>query len=609
MWPKSQSALFTFLFLSFQFVAFAQDTTIDSLRVSIARSASDNDKLKAYVLLTSKLSRISFNETFKVGEEGLILATKLKDSVASAEINHSIGIANYFKGEYEKAAAYYFYAQGIYERRNLLQKQAYAMNDLAKLYRKTRDLKRALRFYNSALELFRKLNDSSGVQMIMNESGVVYEYQGNYDEAIRHYNAALQIATKLNDEGGKGWCYNFLAGVYVLQSKFELAEDYNLRALAIRQKLKDTFALTLSYADMGVMYSSWNKFERAVYYLDESNKLAERMEYRELLSNNYAALSRIANVTGDYKKALDYYTWHTQLKDSLFNAQKTRQVEELSTLYETNKKEQQIQVQQFTINKRNQQIFFILFFTLLSAVVAYLFYNRYRWKQQVKLQTEILRQQELATQSILEAEEKERTRIAKDLHDGVGQMMSAARMNLSSFYNTAKIEDSEQNKSLTNIIHLVDDSCKEVRAVSHSMMPSALLNKGLSDAVKELTDKISNKELQASFYSEGFTERLNTTTETILFRVIQECINNSIKHADASTLDISLIHDNDGISVTIEDNGKGFSNIQQQKEEGMGLSNIRSRIQFLKGTVDIDSSPGNGTLVAIHVPIQQQVLK
>ena len=140
-------------------------------------------------------------------------------------------------------------------------------------------------------------------------------------------------------------------------------------------------------------------------------------------------------------------------------------------------------------------------------------------------------------------------------------------------------------------------------------MPSALLNKGLPDAVEELTSKISNKELEVNFYSEGFPERLNTTTETILFRVIQECINNSIKHAEASTLDISLIHDNDGVSVTIEDNGKGFSHSQLQKEEGMGLSNIRSRIQFLKGTVDIDSSPGNGTLVAIHVPIQQQALK
>jgi two-component system NarL family sensor kinase len=609
MWPKPKTAFFTLLFLCFQLAVFAQDTTVDSLRSSISRTTNDNDKLKAYVLLTSKLSHISFNETVKVGEEGLVLANKLDDSLATAEITHSMGVSNYFKGEYEKAAAYYFFAQGIYERRNLWQKQAYAMNDLAKLYRKTRDLKRALRFYDSALELFNKLKDSSGVQMIMNESGVVYEYLGNYDEAIRHYNAALQIATNLKDEGGKGWCYNFLAGVYVLQSKFEMAEDYNLRALGIRQKLKDTFALTLSYADMGVMYSSWGKYERAVYYLDASTKMAERMEYRELLSNNYAELSRIANVTGDFKKALDYYTWHTQLKDSLFNAQKTRQIEELSTLYETNKKEQQIQVQQFTIRKRNQQIFFILLFALLSAVVAYLFYNRYRWKQQAKLQTEILNQQQLAAQSILEAEEKERTRIAKDLHDGVGQMMSAARMNLSSYYNTAKIDDGEQSASLANIIQLVDDSCKEVRAVSHSMMPSALLNKGLPDAVDELTSKINSKELQVSFYSEGFTERLNTTTETILYRVIQECINNSIKHAEASTLDISLINDKDGISVTIEDNGKGFSNEPQQKEEGMGLSNIRSRILFLKGTVDIDSSPGNGTLVAIHVPTQTQVVK
>jgi two-component system NarL family sensor kinase len=609
MWPKPKTALPTLLFLLLQLAVFAQDTTIDSLRATIGRTTNDNAKLKAYILLTGRLSLISFNETIKVGEEGLLIASRLNDSVSYAELTRYLGMANYFKGDYEKAAAYYFTATGIYERRSMERQLATIINDIAKLYRKTRDLKRALSFYNSALELFTKLKDSSGIQMIMNESGVVYEYQGNYDEAIRHYNAALQIATKLNDEAGKGWCYNFLAGVYGLQSKFEQAEDHNLRALAIRQKLKDTFALAFSYADMGVMYGSWNKYERAVYYLEESIKLAERMQYREMLSNNYAELSRIANVTGDYKKALDYYTWHTQLKDSIFNAQKTRQIEELSTLYETNKKEQQIEVQQLTIKKQTTQIFFILCFVAFAAVIAFLLYNRYRWKQQAKLQSEILKQQELAAQSILEAEEKERTRIAKDLHDGVGQMMSAARMNLSSFYNTAKIEDGDQSRSLVNIIQLVDDSCKEVRAVSHSMMPSALLNKGLSAAVEELTAKISNKELPVSLYSQGFSERLNTTTETILFRVIQECINNSIKHAEASTLHISLIHDNDGVSITIEDNGKGFSKDRQQNEDGMGLSNIKSRIQFLKGTVDIDSSPGNGTLVAIHVPTQQHALK
>ena len=115
---------------------------------------------------------------------------------------------------------------------------------------------------------------------------------------------------------------------------------------------------------------------------------------------------------------------------------------------------------------------------------------------------------------------------------------------------------------------------------------------------------MSSDALKLNFYSEGFTERFNSNTETILYRIIQECVNNTIKHAEATELDISLINDEDGISVTIEDNGKGFAYDPLQENEGIGLSNIRSRIQFLKGTVDFDSAPGKGTLVAIHVPHQ-----
>lgn len=602
MWQKPKTALATFTLLLFAVVLSAQDTTIDSLRTGISAAKKDETKLKTYVLLAGKLSLVSFNETIKVADEGLQLASKLSDSVAYAELTRYQGMAHYFKGEYEKAANYFFTAAGIYERRNLQKQLATVINDIAKLYRKTRDLKRALSFYNQAYGLFTSLRDSSGMQMVLNESGVVYEYQGNYEKAINHYRSALKMATLLNDEGGRSWSLSFLAGVYALQSKFPLAEDFNLQALGIRQKLRDSFAIALSYSDLGVMYGSWGKYERAVYYLEESNKVAEKMQYRELLSNNYAELSRIANVTGDYKQALDYYTWHTQLKDSLFSAQKTRQIEELSTLYETNKKEQQIEVQQLTIKKRNQLIFLILLFVLLAAVVAYLFYNRYKWKQQVKLQEEVLKQQQLATSLVLEAEEKERSRIAKDLHDGVGQMMSAARMNLSSFYNDLKLPNPEQNKSLSNIIQLVDESCKEVRAVSHSMMPAALLSKGLPQTLEEIAGRISTADFNIQFYCEGFTERLDSNTETILFRVIQECINNAIKHAEATVLDLSLIKDKDGISVTIEDNGKGFIYDPAKATEGIGLNNIHSRIQFLKGSIDIDSSPGKGTLIAIHLP-------
>jgi two-component system, NarL family, sensor kinase len=577
-----------------------QNPVIDSLRKIVQSDAPNEQKLSAYVSLSGRLSQYSFNETIRIAEEGLQIAGSRNDSLAWAELNRNMGVANYFKGEYERAASLFYAAAGLYERRQKAKELANVYNDIAKLYRKSRDLNRALQFYNKAMTLYQQLKDSSGVQMIYNESGVVFEYQGNYKEALRRYQASLQLATLLNDEAGKGWSYNFMGGVYVLQNKYELAEDYNLRALAIRQKTNDTFAIALSYSDLGNLYSTWGKYDRAKYYFENSNLIAEKMEFKELLSNNYAQMSQMANMTGNYKEALDYFTWHTQLKDSIFNAQKTRQIEEISTIYETSKRELQIQEQKQVIQKRNRLLFISLGVFLLGLLIAYLLYNRYKWKQQARLQTEIMNQQELAARAVLEAEEKERSRIAKDLHDGVGQMMSAARMNLSSFYNTIQDSNKDQQSSLTNIIKLVDDSCREVRSVSHSMMPSLLIQKGLTPALEEMAQRIDPEVLKIRLHYDGFPTTIQTQTETILYRVIQECINNTLKHAEAGYADISLIYDQDGISVTYEDDGKGFSSNEQK--DGIGLKNIVNRIHFLKGSIEIDSSPGNGTSIVIHIP-------
>ena len=214
-----------------------------------------------------------------------------------------------------------------------------------------------------------------------------------------------------------------------------------------------------------------------------------------------------------------------------------------------------------------------------------------------------MKQQDLATKAVIEAEENERKRIAGDLHDGVGQMMSAAKMNLSAFEDRIQFATTEDKLGYEKLIALVDESCKEVRAVSHNMMPNALLKAGLASAVKEFIDKIDSRVLKVNLYSEGLNERLDGNVETVLYRVIQECVNNVIKHSGANQLEISLVKDADGIAVTIEDNGKGFDTTQKSKFEGIGLKNIKTRIEYLKGTVDFDSSPGQGTLVAIHVPV------
>jgi len=135
------------------------------------------------------------------------------------------------------------------------------------------------------------------------------------------------------------------------------------------------------------------------------------------------------------------------------------------------------------------------------------------------------------------------------------------------------------------------------------MMPNALLKSGLANALKEFLDKIDTRILTINFHAEGLEERLATNVETVLYRVLQECVNNVIKHSGADRLEISLIKDADGIAVTIEDNGKGFDKTTADFEEGIGLKNVRTRIGYLKGTVEFDSKPGRGTLVAIHIPV------
>ncbi len=209
----------------------------------------------------------------------------------------------------------------------------------------------------------------------------------------------------------------------------------------------------------------------------------------------------------------------------------------------------------------------------------------------------------MATRAVLEAEEAERQRIAKDLHDGVGQMMSAAKMNLSAVEAQLNLNTTEQKLAFENIIQLVDDSCKEVRSVSHNMMPNALLKNNLEAAIREFIYKLDPQVLKVHLYAQGLDERLDSNTETILYRVIQESVNNVIKHSGADTLDITIIKEPGELTATIEDNGKGFDTTDREKFEGIGLKNMRTRVEYLKGTIDFDSSPGNGTVVALHVPL------
>jgi signal transduction histidine kinase len=179
-------------------------------------------------------------------------------------------------------------------------------------------------------------------------------------------------------------------------------------------------------------------------------------------------------------------------------------------------------------------------------------------------------------------------------------MMSAARMNLSVLRD--ELDDPGEIATFEKAMHLVDESCKEVRQVSHNIMPNTLMKRGLVYAVNEFINSIDKKAMDINVYTDNMDVRLPVNVEIMLYRAIQECVNNVIKHAQAKRVNISIIKDEDEISITIEDNGKGFDVKAGAGDKGIGLKNIETRIQYLKGTVSWESSPGNGTVVIIYVP-------
>ena len=597
-------SIFLFCFLSILYLtAAAQSRVTDSLKWVINNSTDDKARLEAYRSLTKIFLLKDFDECMTTASNGAVLAEKMKDLTALGELQKSIGISWYFKGSYDSAAVFYYKALEVLKSPNNRSEKADVLIQLGKLYRKTKDLNRAMQMYDEAYAIYKITEDEMNMATILNESGVVFEYKGDYTEALKRYKQSLAIREKKNDTIGKAYSLNFIGGIYTLEKKFAEAENYLSQSLELRKQIRDTFAIALTHADLGYMFAEENKLEKAAEQYELSNTIAIGMKYPELQLENYKELSVIAEKNGNAQLSLDYYKKHIALKDSIFSNEKMKQIEQLNAKYQVEKKEQQLKLQNAEITKKNYLLWGLAAIFVMLVLSGFAFYRKRRIQHELNLQSTVMKQQDIATKAIISAEENERKRIAADLHDGIGQMMSAAKMNLSAFESEISFKNDSQKNSFDKVISLVDESCKEIRSVSHQMMPNALLKSGLANAVKEFIDKINNRVLKIDLYTEGLNERIDGNVETVLYRVIQECVNNVIKHSGANNLDISLIKDADGIAVTVEDNGRGFDTNNKQNFEGIGLKNISSRVEFLKGTVDFDSSPGKGTLVAIHVPL------
>jgi signal transduction histidine kinase len=363
---------------------------------------------------------------------------------------------------------------------------------------------------------------------------------------------------------------------------------------------------------MAVFYKMQKKWFQSEQFCKKTIKIADTLQLHDLLAKTYNVLSDIEEERGNYKKAYEYYIVFTNYNDSVNSKDQVELMHEMEAKYQSTAKDKSLSQKQLLIERSNAAIHNknnLILFSISGIVIMVLltlliyFYNRSKRRLALQHIEALETDRELKIlQAMMDGEERERGRIAGHLHDGIGGMISAIKMHL----GVSKLENEALGKSeaYQQGLHLLEDMAKEVRKTAHNLMPEVLHKYGLEEAIRLHCRSTSNKTLEVHFQSYNLTKEWNSNAELIIYRIVQELVNNAVKHAACTEVLVDISQDEKSMTITVEDNGKGFTPSEQNSKDGMGLSNIRSKAVALEGKIELTSEPGTGTTVTIELPLQ-----
>ncbi len=300
------------------------------------------------------------------------------------------------------------------------------------------------------------------------------------------------------------------------------------------------------------------------------------------------------------------------IRDTVVEQKRLALMEEMQTKFDVEKKDSDLKINQLNLIQRTLErnwlfVGAVLLF-LLTLAIFFGLRSRIKANKKIAAQKSALQQQQIlqleqegkltALSAMLEGQEQERSRIANDLHDGLGGLLTSVKLH----FNTLDQATSEGVLfSKTN--RLIDDACEEVRRISHNMMPRALALSGLQGALEDLARDLQKQGVLCDLEIIELDEPFDNVKSAMLYRIIQELANNTVKHAQADHLLLQLIHRDNTLTILAEDNGRGFDVQKALTQKGLGLSSINSRVRYLQGHIEWDSVPGSGTTVSIVLPV------
>lgn len=497
----------------------------------------------------------------------------------------------------------------------------------------------AIEQFQQALKIARERNDHLSRTSILISIGWAYMEDGKSKDAIQFFEEALQLNPS-EDYFSRPLLLCNIAACYNALREYKLAEDYATRGIAaarklrnntdlanglnilgrsyqeqgyiskaitcmkeaavVREKVADPSMLASDYLQLSDLYMISKRPELALQYAKKAEDISLKHSNNLKLAAVYESLSSIYESTGDFKKAASYLKKELVHRDSLERDQYTRALAQMQVQFETQKKtSENLQLKKENLEAKlknsDQQRWMVILGTGVIMLIASGIYASKLMKSRYKTRMAIekLNEQKTRTIAIMEAEEKERRRIAGDLHDGVGQMLAAASIQL---------EKAKRGQlPLDKVDEMIRSAGTEVRNISHQVTPELLMHHGLVKALELEVDRLNESHDQTSFSLYTHIEKAleDEMLSLTLYRCFQELCVNILKHAKATEVNVQLNLHHDEIQLILEDDGVGFDAANQH--DGLGIRNMKSRIALYEGELLIDSMPGKGTTTMIKI--------
>lgn len=644
-----------FLFIASYFILLsdneAQNAVIDSLRLLYNKESNVEKRIKLYLEISQENKEINLASALLYADTLEALsktANSIKGQAMAIELRGSI-IKD--QGHYDKALEIFKKALSLDLKINNIKGISKAYNDIGATFSELYKPDSAVVYYLKSIEINEKNGDWSNVAAVYSNLGSLFSDQKAHDKAIGYLLKALKIRQEHGEEKKCIYTYNNLAVAYGTKGDIPNAIDCSNKGVALALKYENKFAagvilgglchllqkegkseeaipyceksiqyleetkheknLVFPLANLATVYNALKKHDKALSYAKRGYSIMTSLNLIDPMEVYYEEMANAYEGLGNAKEALFWFKKYIALDNSLFRSENVKNLADIDTKYQTQKKETEIAKQKLEITQQQSSlfrqktlIFGLVGGILLLSILAFLYYNRLKLKQKALLDEAIIKEQKLGLNAVIEAQETERKRIAKDLHDGIAQELVALHLGVSALKHKLSKTAPEEAKELEELSGQLNDSCTEVRNISHTMMPPTLEQHGLAPSLELLLrNTFQHTNLQFEFDSNDVPANLDEKVKIGVYRIAQELLNNIVKHAQAAQVWVKLFTSDNKLVLRIEDNGKGFDFEKERMKASMGLLNILSRVNTLDGVFSFEPSNTNGAVSIIKIPI------